>query len=322
MVISSNKMQLKLLGLPPIDTLEDFSSHTHLSKGLIYRLSKFSDKNYVTYTLPKKTGGGRIIAQPSAVLKALQSWILRHILDRLAVSPACKGFERKTSILDNAKPHIGALALMCLDLDDFFPSIKVNQVWAVFRVLGYNERIAAVLASLCTYNGSLPQGSPASPKLSNLVSLRLDARLLGYVGIRGIIYTRYADDLSFSSLSYPQLAKAYSFIRRIIESEGFSLNKNKTRFAGAARQHKITGLIVNDKQAGIGRVWLRKIRSEIKHICKHPKNDVPDDSVERIIGLLSFVKSVDEIRYSMLAKYIMKLKSKFPDSGVSLLLNS
>ena len=322
MVISSNKMQLKLLGLPPIDTLEDFSLHTHLSKGLIYRLSKFSDKNYLTYELPKKTGGSRIIAQPSAELKAVQSWILRHILDKLVVSPACKGFEQNTSILDNAKPHVGALALMCLDLEDFFPSIKINQVWSVFHVLGYNKRIAAVLASLCTYKGSLPQGSPASPKLSNLVSLRLDARLLGYVGIRGIIYTRYADDLSFSSLSYPQLAKAYSFIRRIIESEGFSLNNNKTRFSGAARQHKITGLIVNDKQAGIGRVWLRKIRSEINYICRHSKTNVPDGSVERIIGLLSFVRSVDEIRYSVLVQYIAKLKSKFPESGASLLLNS
>ena len=315
-------MQLKLLGVPPINTLEDFSSHTHLSKGLIYRLSKFSDKNYLTYTLPKKTGGVRIIAQPSAELKALQSWILKHILDRLTVSPACRGFERDTSILDNAKPHVGTSALMCLDLEDFFPSIKINQVWGVFRVLGYSKRIAGVLASLCTYNGFLPQGSPASPKLSNLVSFKLDSRLLGYVGTRGIIYTRYADDLSFSSLSYPQLSKAHSFIRRIIQSEGFSLNNKKTRFMGAGRQHKITGLIVNDKQAGIGRVWLRKIRSEINHICEHSKTDIPDGSVERITGLLSFVKSVDETRYSMLVKYIMKLKTKFPESGASLLLNS
>jgi hypothetical protein len=107
--MSSNRIKLTLLGLPPIETLEDFSVHTHLSKGLIYRLSRYNNKNYFIYDLPKKTGGVRTIAQPSPELKAIQSWILRNILDLLKVSPACKGFEKKTNIYDNAKPHIGSL---------------------------------------------------------------------------------------------------------------------------------------------------------------------------------------------------------------------
>ena len=199
MKIRSNKIRLSLLGLPSIDSLEDLSSLTHLSSGLLFRLSKYSDKFYFIYDIPKKSGGVRTISQPCKELKAIQSWILRNILDHLSASSACKGFEKLTNLLDNAKPHIGANAFMHLDIEDFFPSIKINQVWSVFRTVGYNPRISSILAQICTYKGSLPQGSPAAPKLSNLISLRLDNRLLGYVGKRGITYTRYADDLTFSS---------------------------------------------------------------------------------------------------------------------------
>ena len=312
-------MRLSLIGLPPIDTLEEFSSVTHLSKGLIYRLSRFADKNYLTYKLAKKSGGYRMIAQPSAELKALQGWILKNILDRLTVSPACKGFELKSSIIDNANPHIGALAVLCLDLEDFFPSIKVNQIWSVFHTLGYNLRIAGVLASLCTFQGALPQGSPASPKLSNLISIKMDKRLLGYASKRGIIYTRYADDLSFSAMSYIKLAKSYPFFTEIIKSEGFQLNAAKTRFAGPARQHRITGLVVNDKHAGIGRVKLHKIRSKINHLCRYSKTQIPNESVKHVVGWLAFIKSVDTTRYSILARYVRDLQAKYTDSGVSLL---
>ncbi|MFC1979710.1 hypothetical protein ACFLVS_02420 [Chloroflexota bacterium] len=103
--------------------------------------------------------------------------------------------------------------------------------------------------------------------------------------------------------------KAATYVPNIIISQ----------LAGAARPHRITGLVINDKQAGIGRVWLRKIRSEINHICKHPKTDVPDGSVERIMGLLAFVNSVDDARYSILVQYIINLKSRFPESGINLL---
>ncbi len=320
MTISSNKIRLTLLGVPPIETLDDFSTFTRLSKGLIYRLSRFNDKNYFSYSITKKSGGSRLISQPSAELKALQSWILKNILDRLKVSPACKGFERQVNIVDNAKPHIGSLAVMCLDLDDFFPTIKVNQVWSVFRMLGYNPRIASVLATLCTYQGTLPQGSPASPKLSNLVCLRLDSRILGYVGKRGIMYTRYADDLSFSSYSYTKLIKVYPFVSRIIRSEDFKLNLSKTRFAGPSRRHQITGLIVNDTRVGIGRIRLRELRAKINHFCKNSSITQSGQSLEHIKGWLSFVKNVDSKRYEMLIKYVQKKQTKFPKSKVSLLL--
>jgi retron-type reverse transcriptase len=307
------------LGLPSIDSLEDLSSLTHLSSGLLFRLSKYADKFYFTYDIPKKSGEARTISQPSKDLKAIQSWILRNILDRLSASSACKGFEKKANLLVNAEPHIGANAFMHLDIEDFFPSIKINQVWSVFRTVGYNPSLSSILAQICTYKGTLPQGSPASPKLSNLISLQLDNRLLGYVGKRGITYTRYADDLTFSAYNPIRLIKSFPFIHSIIRSEGFSLNTNKTRFSGAGKEHKVTGLIVTDSKAGIGRKRLRKIRSKINNICKHSKTKVSRTDIAHIIGWLAFINSVDEERRKILDRYIASLRKKYPKSAVALL---
>ncbi|MDL1978455.1 MAG: retron St85 family RNA-directed DNA polymerase [Deltaproteobacteria bacterium] len=314
----SDHFRLALLGLPSINSLDEFSATTHLSKGLIYKLSKYGNNYYFVYDIPKKNGGNRKISQPCKELKALQAWINRNILQRLSVSLACKGFEKNTCIADNAYPHIGANAVMTLDIEDFFPSVKINQVWSVFRAVGYSHRMAAILASICTFEGTLPQGSPASPKLANLVCLHLDYRILGYVGKKGVIYTRYADDFSFSSHSSTTLLKIFPFVKGIIKSEGFELNTAKTRLFGPGRQHRITGLIVNEIAVGIGRKKLRCIRSKVHNLCKYSKGKTPKQKLNHVIGWLSFVNGVDEKRRDSLNEYIKKLKIKFPGTGIEL----
>lgn len=314
-----DQFRLSLLGLPSITSLDDFSAATHLSKGLIYRLSKFGDYYYKSFKVEKKSGGKRIISQPCNELKSLQGWINKNILERLSVSQACKGFEKNTTIRDNASPHIGSNAIMLLDLQDFFPTIKINQVWSVFRTIGYSPRISAILASICTFENTLPQGSPASPKLSNLVTIRLDKRLLGYVGKQGVVYTRYADDLTFSAYSPSKLCKVYPLVKSIIEDEGFLLNANKTRFAGPSRQHRVTGLVVTGDEVGIGRNKLRCLRAKIHHLCNFRKDSAPADEINHLTGWLAFINSVDMKRRTALDIYIKKLQSKFKDTAIDLL---
>lgn len=309
-------MRLHLLGLPSISSLDELSDATHLSKSLIFRLIKYNDKFYRVYNLPKRNGGYREIAQPSKELKALQAWINRKILDRLKVSSACKGFERNTSILDNAIPHVGSNAILILDIEDFFPSITVDKVCSLFKRIGYPPHAAAILAKLCTFKGKLPQGSPASPKIANLVCLRLDLRILGYVGKRGIGYTRYADDLTFSGPSTSSLLKLFDVIKTIINNEGFKVNDSKTRIVGPSRQHKVTGLIVNNSFAGIGRRQMRVIRSKVHYLCKYPTSKVPQKELNHVMGWLAFVKGVDAKRSLTLYRYIQGLKEKYPNSGV------
>ena len=306
-----------MLGLPRIESLDDLSALTHLSKGLIFRLCRYADHFYRAYEIPKKSGGRRTIAQPSRETKALQGWILHNILAGLRVSSAAKGFEKGTSVVDNAAPHRGANALLCVDLEDFFPSVKTNQVWSVFRTIGYGPRISATLAAICCYKGGLPQGAPTSPKLANLVTLRLDWRILGYVGKRGIVYTRYADDLTFSAFSPEKLTASFPFIRYIVASEGFTVNGKKTRLAGPGRQHKVTGLVVTDRGVGIGRKLLRKLRPQILNLCKYSSGKAPEQDLERIKGWVAFVKGVDKARHGMILAYISQLKDRHPGTGIS-----
>jgi retron-type reverse transcriptase len=305
--------------LPSITTLGEFSAATHLSKGLIFRFSKYGDKYYYTYNLPKKDGSMRQIAQPCNELKSLQAWIKVNILQSLVVSNACKGFEKNTSIADNALPHIGANAILVIDLENFFPTINIKQVWSMFRTIGYSARIAGILAAICTFKETLPQGSPASPKISNLVTLQLDKRLLGYVGKRAVVYTRYADDLTFSTYSPSILTKIYPKVKEIIEDEGFFLNQTKTRFAGPGRQHCVTGLVVTDKDLGIGRKKLHWLRALIYNLHKYDKEKVSKDELMTVIGWLAYINGIDEKRRKILDVYIGKLKSKYANTALDLL---
>jgi retron-type reverse transcriptase len=314
---SSNKIRLRLLGLPPIDSLDDLAALTHLSKGLIFRLCRFSNYYYKVYEIPKRSGGLRSISQPSKEMKALQGWILRNILNRLQVSTACKGFERGVSVVQNALPHCGSNAVLCIDLDNFFHTVKINQVWSVFRTVGYSPRVAAFLASICCFKDHLPQGAATSPKLANLVALRLDSRMLGYVGKKGIVYTRYADDLTFSALSPRKLIACFPFIRHVITSEGFTVNDKKTRLAGPARAHKVTGLVVTDVEVGIGRKRLRMLRAEILDFCRRPTSEASRVEADRLTGWLAYVNSVDKPRRKILSTYISRLKEKYQGSAVS-----
>ncbi len=153
---SSHRYQLRNLGLPVIRDLNQFSEEIRLSESLIRKYIGFGDYYYFTYEIPKKSGGARLIAQPCRHLKAIQSWILRNILDKLHSSDASKGFEIGTSIYDNAYPHIGSNVILALDIDNFFPSIPGNKIYGVFHSLGYPKNISSALTSLCTYKGFLP----------------------------------------------------------------------------------------------------------------------------------------------------------------------
>lgn len=314
MTIKRSTMQLKMLGLPVINSLYDFSKLTHLSKRSVFRFSSYSEHFYREYELPKKGGGVRLISQPNRSLKAAQAWILRNILDGLHVSAVCKGFEKGENILSNARPHQGANVILNLDLENFFPSVKAEQVCSVFKAIGYNPIIAGIFTSMCTYNGKLPQGAPTSPKLSNLTCLRLDNRLQGYVGKKGIVYTRYADDLSFSSFSQGRILSLLPMIKKIIKEEGFEINGSKTRIWGPSRSKKVTGLVICEDKAGIGRKRLHEIRAKIHKVCFLNNAEDHRKEIEHIKGWLAFVKTVDEDRWKILNSYISSLKVKYPKS--------
>lgn len=223
--------------------------------------------SYRSFTLAKRSGGARVIHAPDEVLKRVQRLILRRVLANLRAHPAVMGFERGRSIVTHADTHVGRAVVIRLDVMEFFPSTRVDRVYAYFRFIGWNRKASRLLTALTTHRGGLPQGAPTSPRLSSLVNYRMDARLAAMVRVVGgerARYTRYADDLTFS-LSEEHAGDVAGIIRRasaIVRDEGYFLHrKKKTHILRAHQRQIVTGLVVN-VQASLPREtrrWLRAV---------------------------------------------------------------
>ncbi len=252
------------------------------------------EPRYREFTIPKRSGGDRRILAPDDDLKRLQRRILRRLLRRLKAHPAATGFERGKSIVTNAKAHLGQAVVLNFDLKDFFPATRAKRVKRYFRRIGWNRPATKLLLRLLTYEGGLPQGAPTSPRLSNLVNYRLDARLAGMAAALGGVYTRYADDITFSFAQedeetdwmirggLPPLAGletlsdrirfARGLVRRIVEDEGYQLHRRRKQ--SVRRRHQcqtVTGLVVNDEVnlPRPTRRWLRAVEHRTR-LAKQP----------------------------------------------------
>jgi len=219
---------------------------------------------YRSFTIPKRNGGSRWIQAPDRDLKKLQRRILRRLLARLPVHPAARGFERGESIVTNALPHAAKAIVVRMDVEDFFPSTRAERVRALFERLGWCREASQLLTSLCTDENALPQGAPTSPRLSNLVNRRLDARLQGVARKFGATYTRYADDLTFSFEDGDSRSprKVIRITKKILADHGYRLHhKSKLHIRRRHQRQIVTGLVVNDRPQlpRTVRRWLRAV---------------------------------------------------------------
>ena len=222
---------------------------------------------YRQFKIKKRSGGFRIISSPYPSLLEMQYWIYENILKKIEISNAAHGFTFKKSIITNSKNHTGQKQLLKLDLVDFFTTININRIIYIFKQLGYPNIIAYYLASICCYNKSLPQGAPTSPILSNIVSRKLDKRLVKFSKTMFIKYSRYADDLTFSGDKIP--AKFITYITNIVEDEGFEVNEKKTRLYQNKSKRIVTGISVVGNDIRLPRDYKRKLKQELYFIEKY-----------------------------------------------------
>lgn len=220
---------------------------------------------YHRYTIPKRNGGLRAICAPEARLKKIQRRILRRLLKRLKSHPCATGFEAGRSIVTNANPHVGAAVVLRMDVKDFFTSTRKSRVRRYFSSVGWNRFTATLLTQLCTYEGSLPQGAPTSPRLSNLVNYRLDVRLAGVAEKLGAAYTRYADDITFSfKTDRPKVVSdAIRQTKLVLADYDYKIHhKLKLSIRRQYQQQRVTGLVVNERVnlPRETRRWLRAVR--------------------------------------------------------------
>lgn len=224
------------------------------------------NNHWRSFSIKKRSGGKREISVPYSSLLYVQRWIYNNILLKIPVSPYSHGFVKKKSIVTNAKWHLKQDELLKLDLSNFFPSIGINRIIAIFHSLGYDKSVSFYLASICCLNEALPQGAPTSPYLSNLVCRPLDYRIIKLAKKNGLHYTRYADDLTLSGdVIRPSLI---SCVKRIVEDTGFKLNEEKTRLYKRKCQRIVTGVCVSDKLT-VPREFKRSIKQEMHYIKKY-----------------------------------------------------
>jgi RNA-directed DNA polymerase len=281
---TSRAEDLERAGLPVLSTPAELAVALGLSVSRLRWLAFHADvatrTHYVRFTVPKKCGGQRTLSAPHRALARAQRWIFERIVSQLATEPSAHGFLPGRSILSNAQPHAGRAIVVNLDLEGFFPSIVFPRVRKVFERVGYSPAVATILALLCTecprrtviLDGTtyhvatgprgLPQGACTSPGLSNQVARRLDRRLSGLAAKLGLIYTRYADDLTFSGDKDLEGRVGYLMarVRHIAQGEGFTVNESKTRVHRRNTAQMVTGLVVNDRP-GVRRSEVRRLRA-------------------------------------------------------------
>lgn len=232
---------------------------------------RIPQKRYTLFLIPKKRGGYRTIHAPVPGLKAILrclNFVLLCVYDGKYEDNAM-GFIPGRSVKDNAGRHAGKHYVFNIDLKDFFPSIDLYRIKAILQLPPFNlkneqEPLAYLIANLCCeaidverrdakgelYKKTaavLPQGAPTSPALTNFIARRMDRQLKGVAKRFGVAYTRYADDITFSSNHnvYQKESEFILEVRKIIAEQGFLINESKVRLQQSGFRQEVTGLIVN-----------------------------------------------------------------------------
>jgi retron-type reverse transcriptase len=335
---TSDTAKLTAATLPVAATAAELAALMKLPLGQL-RFLAFSREvstttHYHRFTIPKKTGGERVISAPHKRLKAVQNWILEHILEPLKLAEPAHGFVPGRSTVSNALPHVGAAIVVNVDLKDFFPTVTYKRTKGLFKKLGYSEEVATVLGLLCSepditqteLDGTtfyvargprrLPQGAPTSPAITNVLCRRLDRRISGWATKHGFTYTRYADDLTVSTKdAKAPVQSMLAFLRHVAQEEGFAVHPDKVRVVRRARRQEVTGVVVNEKP-GTPRDDLRRFRALLHHIDKDgPAGKTWGHSTAPVLdvalGFASYVAMVDAAKGAALRAMVLALRAKY-----------
>lgn len=329
---------------PAILTLGHLAHRTGVPHASLRRYVSRRYEPYRSFYIRKQSGGRRLISIPEPDLFTAQRWLAKHVLRAVPTHRASFAFAPGSSIVQCAAKHTGAAWLIKLDIKQFFPSISEIQVYRVFRELGYQRLISFELARISTFapqasprymlknwqnhhtkgvpaygfrgQGYLPQGAPTSPMLSNLVMRALDEAIARISRDAGVRYSRYADDMTFSTkkVSFGRAASK-NLIREVkccLMRSGFRLNMQKATIVPPGARKVVLGLLVDGTQPKLTREFRSNLRQHLYYLEKfgpvaHAQArefDTVWGMKRHIRGLLDFAKIVDE-------KYAMELLDQF-----------
>ena len=309
-------------------------SAIQMSTGPLYRIKMLPlrHRRWKTFVEPKM----RLVLSPRPDLKAVQRQMHQLISHHFEPHPIVHAYVKGRGIVTNARQHVGKEWLFHVDLVNFFGSIKeelvIEGLWRVLRNL--SQENMSVIAQLCCHEGFLPQGSPASPILSNLACFPLDRRLQEFGKSLGITVTRYSDDICFSSTNAilpDELAKVWGRgaaqlielgapLRNLFEPYGFKINFKKLRFQDRTERQQVTGLVVNDR-VNVPKEYYRTIRRNLRlwdergidvAARQFQRQHSANKFVKSLKGLIDYIGQVtgrSDIRYRDLLRAFEKLKA-------------
>jgi retron-type reverse transcriptase len=275
---------------------------TGLTLNEVVRIAGIGPMRYKVYQIPKRSGGQRTICHPSRELKALQYVFLREILTSLPVHEAATGYQAGSSIKANAAAHKESRVILKLDFESFFPSIKASDWEAYVRSMlptwsdediSFSQYVmfwgAGTYTPMC-----LSIGAPTSPFISNAIMYQFDGVISNYAADNGLVYTRYADDITVSSDGFMDVDAVVAEIKAVLATIPYpklKLNAAKTKIASKSTSRRITGLVIsNDCKVSLGRDRKRLIRAMVHHALT---GQASPEGMAHLAGLLSFASDVE-----------------------------
>lgn len=305
-------------GCPIIYDARNFSMLVGYNLEYILRAISFTQSYYWHFSIDKKNGGKREIEEPLPSLKEIQIWMLKEILYKIQAHRFAKAYIPNKHLKENARFHTGKKFVITMDIHDFFTSIKRESITEIFSAIGYSDMVSSLLSKICCLKDCLPQGAPTSPYLSNLFMSDFDEHMKVYCEGKKIMYTRYADDLTFSSNDL-DIKDLENEVKKSIEAKGLTLNVQKTHIMRNDQRQMVTGMVVN-KRARLPKDERRVLRltmyyimtkglraqMEVKHIGKANYG-------KYILGKINYALSLEPSNTEYGNYKIFMMKELFPE---------
>ena len=267
------------------------------------------DSYYTEFEIPKKSGDPRCICAPTGDLKGVQRQLAdalwehqKSIYEELGINPNIShAFEEGKSIITNARIHRNKRIVVNVDLSDFFDSIHIGRVCGFFeknKHFNLPHEPAITIAQLACYQGKLPQGAPTSPIITNLICQVLDMHLLSFAKRYRLDYTRYADDITFSTNDKAFLEiwnSFYAELEKKVKKAGFSINEKKTRITYRDSKQVVTGLVVN-KKISVDHAYCRKVRAMAHSLYTNGSYSVDgvEGNIRQLEGRFAFIDQIEK----------------------------
>ena len=284
-------------GLPPIFEGRHLASLLGITSAELAKLTNSQKYFYRQFSIPKRSGGERIISAPMPLMIHCQRWIDHNILRSVEINDAAHGYVSERSNISNALIHLSNRALLKADIVNFFPSISEARIVDMFYKFGYPPNVSYLLARLCTLEGSAPQGSAASPQISNIILKDFDDTISRYARFRDLSYSRYADDIALSGNETRR--EDMIFIDIALRQNGFLINTAKSRFQLLGKKI-VTGISIGSGRPKLPRQLRRRFKNEAFLALKAAQSPSLDAealrdpiAIDRHLGRIAYWRSIE-----------------------------